>query len=198
MKDSVVSDTDIIHEAISLDMKISFKYAHRMPSLEKKKRYSNNGNPYEVSPFALYWNNGNYYLYAYLTEAEEFRFFRIDRMEWIRLSSKKREGHKLFKASNLNNKKKAKIFDMYSGEVSNVRLRAENSLADPIVDAFGEKVILAPDGSDHFTVNVYVQVSPTFFAWLTNFGDRIEITNPPKVKEEMKEFINNISKLYSE
>lgn len=197
MKDSVVSDTDVIHEAISKDMKISFKYAHRVPSLETKKRYSNDGAPYIVSPFALYWNNGNYYLYAYLTEAEEFRYFRIDRMEWIRLSPDKREGNDKFSASVLNGKRKAKVFDMYAGEVANVRLRAHNSLADPIVDVFGDKVILAPDGNDHFTVNVYVQVSPTFFAWLTNFGDRIEITNPPKVREEMKKYIEKIAELYS-
>ena len=62
---------------------------------------------------------------------------------------------------------------------------------------FGDDVILAPDGKDHFTVNVIVQVSPTFFAWLVNFGNRIEITNPPKVRKEMGNFIERIAKVYS-
>ena len=65
MKESVAPRTDIIHEAISLDAQISFKYVHYNPSLRgDNKRYSRNGQPYKVSPFALYWNNGNYYLYA--------------------------------------------------------------------------------------------------------------------------------------
>ena len=97
MKESIVSHTDVIHEAINLDSKISFKYAHYKPSLSKNtKRYSRGGDPFIVSPFALYWNNGNYYLYAYLSDKKQMRFFRIDRMESIKLASEKREGHELF------------------------------------------------------------------------------------------------------
>ena len=33
--------------------------------------YSLDGKRYKVSPFALYWNNGNYYLYAYVSDKEE-------------------------------------------------------------------------------------------------------------------------------
>ena len=94
MKESIVSHTDVIHEAINLDSKISFKYAHYKPSLSKNtKRYSRGGDPFIVSPFALYWNNGNYYLYAYLSDKKQMRFFRIDRTESIKLASEKREGH---------------------------------------------------------------------------------------------------------
>ena len=201
MKESVAAHTDVIHEAISLDAQISFKYVHYQPSFGKSnKRYSNNGSPYVVSPFALYWNNGNYYLYAYLSDKEEFRFFRIDRMESIKLLSDKREGHDLFSSSTLRGQRKAKVFDMYTGEVSNVTLRADNSIADAVVDAFGQKVMMVPTREDPncFTVNVFVEVSPTFFAWLTNFGSRIEILNPPKVREQMKEFIGSIYSCYTE
>ena len=52
------------------------------------------------------------------------------------------------------------------------------------------------DNKDHFTVNVLVEVSPTFFAWLTNFGDKIEITNPPTVIDQMKAFVNTIAETY--
>lgn len=198
MKESVVAYTDTIHAAISRDSQISFKYVHYRPSFDdNRKRYSNNGAPYVVSPFALYWNNGNYYLYAYLAEKEEFRFFRIDRMESIRLLTARRKGSDEFSSSILKGKRKAKVFDMYKGEVSNVRLRAENGIADAVIDAFGQSVMMVPDDEDHFVVNVYVEVSPTFFSWLVNFGNRIEIEGPPKVREEMKEFIGRISDIYN-
>ena len=50
MGESIVSYTDRIHEAISVDSQISFKYVHYQPSLKKEqKRYSNNGSPYVVN-----------------------------------------------------------------------------------------------------------------------------------------------------
>ena len=198
-KDSVVAHTDLIHEAISLDAQISFKYVHYQPSLGKtQKRYSKNGIPYVVRPFALYWNNGNYYLYAYFSTEDQMRFFRIDRMESITLAKGKREGHDKYTSASLKGQRKAKVFDMYTGEVSNVTLRAHNSIADAVVDAFGRNVMMIPtrEDKDYFTVNVLVAVSPTFFSWLTNFGDKIEIVNPPEVREKMKEFIGQIAKAY--
>lgn len=195
--ESVVAHTDIIHEAISKDLQLSFKYAHYIPSIQNnKKRYSNDGKPYVASPFALYWNNGNYYMYAYDTGIAEFRFFRIDRMESIKLTDIKREGKKEFSSSELQGQRNAKIFDMYQGEVSNLTLRAENDLADPIIDAFGKSILLRPDDENHFTVIVTVEVSPTFFAWLTTFKDKIEIVKPIEVREQMKNFVDSIAKLY--
>lgn len=41
--------------------------------------YSLDGKRYKVSPFALYWNNGNYYLYAYVSD------------KWYHTRSKKAE-----------------------------------------------------------------------------------------------------------
>ena len=195
--ESVVSYTDKIHEAISLDAQISFKYVHYHPTLGKNnKRYSNNGAPYIVSPFALYWNNGNYYLYAYLSDRDQFRFFRIDRMESIKILSAKREGHEKFSDATLKGQRKAKVFDMYKGEVSNVTLRASNEIADAVIDAFGRQSMLVPDGRENFTVNVLVEVSPTFFAWVCTFGNKLEIVNPPNVRAQMKDFISEIAKAY--
>ena len=198
MKESVVSRTDIIHEAINqLDAQISFKYVHYNPSLRgDKKRYSRNGEPYTVSPFALYWNNGNYYLYAYLSDKEEMRFFRIDRMESIKLEPTKREGHDVFDADTLRKERKAKVFDMYKGEAVNVTLRGNKKIADAVIDAFGQKTMLMPTDSEHFTANVFVEVSPTFFAWLANFGNQIEIVNPPKAREQFGDYIKQIADLY--
>lgn len=193
MKESVVSRTDTIHEAISLDAQISFKYVHYNPSLRgDNKRYSRNGQPYKVSPFALYWNNGNYYLYAYLSDKDEFRFFRIDRMEGIKLETARREGHDKFSTTTLRAKRKVKVFDMYStGNEVNVTLKGENKVADQVIDAFGNKIMIMPDKTDgYFNVNVLVDVSPTFFAWLATFGKQLKIMAPEETKKEFAEFLH--------
>ena len=49
--DSVVKETDRIHEAIAADRKIGFLYFHMRPG--RKKEYSNGGKTITVSPYAL-------------------------------------------------------------------------------------------------------------------------------------------------
>lgn len=65
MNDSVVNDADLIHEAIATDRKIAFRYFHYSPSHDNPKSYSKKGETYIVSPYALLWDDGKYYLYAY-------------------------------------------------------------------------------------------------------------------------------------
>ena len=60
--ESVVKDADRIHEAIATDRKIAFRYFHYTPNKDKPQTYSKSGERIIVSPYALMWNDGNYYL----------------------------------------------------------------------------------------------------------------------------------------
>ena len=194
MNDSVVREADRLHEAIAADRKIAFHYFHLTPS--KQKSYSKGGERYEVSPFALYWNGGNLYLYAY--DGEMFRYFRVDRMERITVPLPfPREGKDLFNAKNLT-RQKAKVFQMYSGEAYDVKLRFRNELTDAVIDQFGRDIVMIPDGSKHFTFTVPVEVSPPFYAWVATFGRRAKIISPAPVVEGMKDFLQRAADMYKD
>ena len=90
------------------------------------------------------------------------------------------------------------LFGMYHGDRRNVRLRFENSLANVVIDRFGKEIILAPDGEDHFTVNVEVSVSPQFMAWVFGLGSGVEILSPADVRDQMKERLTKMLTLYQE
>ena len=196
MNDSVVNDADRIHAAIKGDWKIGFRYFHYSPAAGKDKTYSKKGEQYIVSPYALLWNNGNYYLYAY--DGKKFRYFRVDRMERISFPLlQKREGKELFREKNIINQK-AKVFDMYGGKEYNVRIRFRKELADAVIDQFGKDVMMMPVDEDHFTIIVPVEVSPTFFAWISTFGRRVKILAPAPVVEKMREFIQASADMYKD
>ena len=194
MNDSVVKEADRIHQAIASDCKIAFHYFHLTPS--KQKSYSNDGTQYRVSPFALYWNSGNLYLYAY--DGAKFRYFRVDRMERItRPIPEPREGKDLFNAKSLTSQK-AKVFQMYSGPGYDVKLRFANELTDQVIDQFGRETMLFPDGSSHFTFTVPVEVSPNFYAWVATFGSHSQIIGPPEVVEGMRNFLKEHLNMYKD
>ena len=196
MNDSVVKDADRIHQAIAEDSQISFRYFHYTPDRANPKNYSYDGNRITVSPYALLWNNGNYYLYAY--DGKKFRYYRVDRMERISFPLlPKREGKELFREKNIITQK-AKVFDMYGGKEYNVRIRFRKELADAVIDQFGRDVMMMSVDEEHFTINVPVEISPTFFAWIATFGRRVKILDPAPVIEKMREFIQASADMYND
>ena len=194
--ENVVSEADRLHQAIAEDSQISFRYFHYTPDRANPKNYSYDGNRITVSPYALLWNNGNYYLYAY--DGKKFRYYRVDRMERISFPLlQKREGKELFKEKNIINQK-AKVFDMYGGKEYNVRIRFRKELADAVIDQFGRDVMMMSVDEEHFTINVPVEISPTFFAWIATFGRRVKILDPAPVIEKMREFIQASADMYND
>jgi len=148
-----------------------------------------------VSPFTLYWDNGNYYLYAY--DGVKFRYYRVDRMEKIEVLIGNRLGNEEYKAENVRHQK-AKVFQMYGGKQYTVKLRCINRLADSIIDQFGANVWMVPVDSEHFTVSVPVEVSPTFFAWLSTFGRQIKILEPAEVVVKYRDFLKKALDMYKD
>lgn len=192
--DSVVKETDRIYDAIGANRKIGFLYFHLRP--DRKKDYSNGGKQIKVSPFALYWNNGNLYLYAY--DGKKFRYYRVDRMERISAPlQEEREGIDLFSDKNLTSQK-AKVFQMYAGKAYPVKMRFLNTLTDAVIDQFGREIVMIPDGDDHFTITAPVEVSPPFYAWIATFGRRAKIISPPEAVEGMKDFLQKASDMYKD
>ena len=198
MNDSVVRDADRIHEAINKDLKIGFRYFHYSPATGNEKRYSKSGNQYIVSPYALLWNNGNYYLYAYDSEKQKFRYFRVDRMERISQPLPyHREGKAEYKEKDITSQK-AKVFDMYGGKEYTVRIRFRNELADVVVDQFGKEIMMIPCDESHFIITAPIEVSPPFFAWIATFGRRVKILSPEPVVEKMRDFLQRSMDMYKE
>lgn len=198
MNDSVVKDADRIHQAIYQDLKIGFRYFHYSPSTGQEKRYSKSGEQYIVSPYALLWNNGNYYLYAYDSEKQKFRYFRVDRME--RISNPlpyHRDGKEQYSEKNITTHK-AKVFDMYGGKEYSVRIRFRNELADAVIDQFGKDVQMFPVDADHFVITEPIEISPPFFAWIATFGRRVKILSPEPVVEKMRDFLTRSLEMYKD
>lgn len=95
MNESVLDETGRLYRGIREDKKVSFRFFHY--DREKKKQYSKSGGRYIVSPYAILWNDGSCYLYAYEEEKARFSHFRIDRMEDIRLLALPRVGKDEYK-----------------------------------------------------------------------------------------------------
>jgi predicted DNA-binding transcriptional regulator YafY len=79
MNEKIYYNVDKIHQAIALDRQISFKYFEY--NLKKEKQYRQGGEKYFASPYALSWDDENYYMTAFYEKYGSLSNFRIDKME---------------------------------------------------------------------------------------------------------------------
>jgi len=181
MNESIYYSVDALHEAISEDKKISFKYSDY--DIQKNQVFRRGGEPYIVSPAALTWNEENYYLIAHSEERDGIAHFRVDRMSNVRkLPESRCPDVAEFKLAEYSKK----VFGMFSGEEAEVKLRVNNKLIGGVIDRFGKDVIMIPDGENHFTIRVKVALSPIFYGWLFQFGDLCEVQEPQSLKSDLK------------
>ena len=182
MNESIYYSVDYIHSAIISNQKIEFRYFDW--NEKKEKRLRHDGAAYRVSPWALTWDDDNYYLIAYDDAARKIKHYRVDKMTGIQSVDEPREGAEMFENFDMA-LYSTKTFSMYGGRDEYVKLRCKNSMANIIIDRFGRDISLRPDGDEHFEVTVKVSVSPPFLTWLIGFGDGMRVVSPTGVIDEL-------------
>ena len=193
MNESIYYNVDAIHDGISQNRKIQFKYFEY--TVEKTRHYRKDGAFYVVSPYALTWDDENYYMVAFDSEAGIIKHYRVDKMTDISTLEEHRDGKAAFEALDMAVYAR-KVFGMFSGEDVTVRLRFENHLVGAVLDRLGQDVMIVRDGDDHFTVSAEVVVSPQFFAWVCGFGAAAQIIGPEHVVRKMADHVNGIAAIY--
>lgn len=193
MNESIYYAVDVISDAITQNRKIRYRYFEY--TVSKERRFRHDGAFYEVSPFALIWDDENYYMLAWDSAAEKMKHYRVDKMDRVSLTDSEREGTKEFEKVDMSSYTKT-VFGMFGGNEQKVRLRFANHLVGAVIDRFGRDSIIIKDGDEHFTVSVNVVVSQQFLAWVFGFGTDAEILSPEEVRSEMKKQAAAISKKY--
>ena len=193
MNESIYYNVDKLHEAIGTDRQIRFKYFRW--NINKEMELRKDGAWYQVSPWALMWDDENYYLVGYDAEDGKIKHYRVDKMWRISVADRKREGKEQFKAFNMPRYTKS-LFGMFGGEEVKVTLEAENGMVGILLDRFGKDIPVKPVDADHFRTSVVVAVSSQLLGWIMALGDGVKIIGPDKVVTRMKEEIRLISQMY--
>ena len=184
--ESIYYSVNTVNEAISRRKKIRFQYTEFGPDLKEVLR--GDGEIYELSPYALLWNEDYYYVVGWSDKHGNVSVFRVDRLyrpEILEEKAVKRpEDFKLDDYS-------MPIFDMFEGpERVPVKLEVKNELAKYIVDRFGTKLETKQISDDRFSVEVEVSLSPTFYAWVFQFAGGMRILKPKKAVDEFLKMVN--------
>lgn len=190
--EEIFCNVDMIHRAISENRKICFRYFEWSP--EKKRVLRRDGAFYCISPWALVWDDENYYMIGYDSDADAIKHYRVDKMLELYMEKAIREGRVRFEAFDMTQYTR-QAFGMYGGELCSVRLSCDRSLAGVVIDRFGTDIVIANHG-ERFEFTVKVMVSPTFYSWVLGFGNKVTVVSPPEVRERTLELAREILASY--
>lgn len=195
INETIYYNIDTLHEAINNKKKVAFKYFEY--NLNKERVLKNNGDDYIASPYSLTICDENYYLVSHYEKHENFSNFRVDKMEKIRILDEDIVDYKTFTDPSFEIADYSKkLFSMFSGEIKDVKILCENSLVNAVIDRFGRDVLIRKETDTHFVATLKVSQSPTFFAWVFTFGDKMKIISPSDTAKEFKNTINKVKGIY--
>ena len=181
MNETIYYNVDAIQEAIAQNKQICFRYFDW--DFGGKRKYRDK--EYLASPYGLCQDHENCYLLAF-SSRYGITSYRVDRMTDIQLTEENRipcpelTGKALHDHAN-------RLFQMYSGDAVDVKMRFHRSLLNVVIDRFGKDTMLIPDGEDYFNFTVKVAISPMFLSWIIGFGAKAKILYPQSVADACKE-----------
>ena len=199
--EKIYYNIDALHRAVSSGVKIRFLYFNWALDFTRRdkiyRNYRHDGAYYCVSPWALTWDNENYYLIAYDPSAPEgsrIRNYRVDRMSSVTVLGDARRGKAEFRQFDLPAYLR-KHFNMFGGPEYRVTLRCTADLESAMRDRFGRTPLFVPeeDGA-YFHFDVPVCVSPQFYGWVCGFDGKVEVTAPAEVRKGIHDMVQALAK----
>lgn len=184
--EGIYYSVDAIHKAIQNDVQLEFKYLTWTP--EKKLVPRRKNQVYKVSPWALLWQEENYYLAAFDEEAGMMKHYRVDKMGSVKVLDCRRAGKEVYDKLDVA-QYTSQTFGMFGGEATQITLCMKNELAGVMLDRFGKDIPIRKKDEETFTVRLTVSMSQQFYGWLAGLGPDAWIVAPIEAVEGYRDYL---------
>lgn len=184
--ESVLSTVDLIHEAQRSHVKIEFSY--RKMGADGKFHETREGKKHAVTPVAITYSEGFYYLTAWNDNHEAMTEYRLDRMARVKVL----EGTPAARNTTIANYQcndKAVRFGRFAGEEVVVTLATDSDNVEIITDRFGKAATFLPPQGDKARARVKICKSWQFFGWVAGMNKAVTIEAPKSLVKEYKDYL---------
>ncbi|WP_028509281.1 WYL domain-containing protein [Ruminococcus sp. NK3A76] len=184
---------EVINRGIDSHKQISYKYYDNDENLLPDYRYD--GKSVKISPYDLVWLDDRYYLIGFSVKHKKVITIRVDRMSDVKITKDTCVPSPSDYDVNYYIKH---VFKMFDGIMQSVELKCfSKDVYNAVIDRFGSDIYVQSDESDNYIViTVKASVSKTFYSWVFQFDDDIEILSPKTVRLEYKKICQGILKQY--
>lgn len=196
--ESIYYTIDKLDTAIQTNKQVLIVYRRRKITDKNKAEYEEK--THQISPYSLIWSDDHYYLVGNNKNYTNLMVTRIDRIKSVEILedvpsisfSAVSEYKNHFDSADYANKH----FSMFAGEPEKIELICSNSIIEPILDRFGDKIIITKCGDNKFKISVNAAVSQGLVSYIIQFGKDITVKSPASLKKMVLERVEEIQNLY--
>ena len=178
-----------LEDAIQQKNKVLFCYFDLNEHGEKV--YRREGHRYVVEPVALVFHEDNYYIVVYSAKHDSTANYRIDRMDSVEIIGESVSQRALALRNEVAGYTE-RVFKMYGGQPVDIVIEFDDKLIGVVYDKFGESTKMIRTHEHMCVATVKVQISPTFWGWLFQFGKQMRILSPAGLVDEQKTMIRKL------
>lgn len=189
---------DKLNRAIQTGKKVTILYRRRIISDQNSVEYEER--EHVVSPYAMIWSDDHYYLVGNNEKYDNLMVLRVDRIRYLIVSDTEpvRPFSEVSPYKNyFDSADYAKThFNMFSGTPERIELICKKELIEQVLDRFGETVEIRRAGEDKFLLRADAAVSEGLLAWIMQFGSKIQIKKPERLKKMLLDKTKEIRSVY--
>ena len=189
----VIKNIEDISEAIYYNCKISFDYL-KYDIIDDKLKKIVVSSP-KVAPYAIVYNEQQFYLIGIKEGNSDFYYFRLDRIKNIKILEEKRN---IIKSENDIQEYAESTVLMFGGKKEEIEVIFNKFLLDSVIEKFGRNITLEkiPEDKENYRLIVNTNLMGVKM-WAMRNIDMVEVIRPLSLRNEIKEIINNASKRYN-
>lgn len=179
-----------LEDAIRQKNKVLFRYFDLDEHGERI--YRRDGHRYVVEPVALVFHEDNYYVVVYSAKHDNTANYRIDRMDSVEIIDEPVSQKALALRGEVAGYTE-RVFKMYGGQLLDIVIEFDDKLIGVVYDKFGENTKMIRTHEHMCVATVKVQVSPTFWGWLFQFGKQMRILSPINLIDEYTTLVSELT-----
>ncbi|MEA5142818.1 MAG: YafY family protein [Oscillibacter sp.] len=142
-----------------------------------------------VEPYQLVLKSSHWYLQGYCHKRNDFRLFKLSRMSNLQMEEE------VF-APREYEKPQLDFADILETMQTRIKIRIHKSVMDRMLDYCAYEDF-SPDGDEHFIVDFPFLENEYYYDILLSFGDQCECLEPPYIRAQLKQRIQEIAALYA-
>lgn len=196
-KFSILVNLSAIIKAIENNKMISFQYiSYDACNGKLKEVVSDKSHRYNISPYEIMIQNNHYYLISYNEKYKDrLSMYRIDRMRnVVTLRQSIKEIREQYDMEELVKK----MMNMYVSDVSETFIfECNEKILREVVSRFGLEHSANKIADKKYRISINdVSISEGLIGWILMLHDNIKVISPESLKEDIKEKVKNMNKLY--
>ncbi len=180
---TIESNITKLRKAVAEEKKVTYTYK----SADEKRSIK------KLTPYSFACEFGKYYIIGKMEDSDHLSHYRIDRMSDVKILDESGKRDKNFIVHDYMKK----TWYMYTGKETKILVKFKNDCYPVVTERNMAEGRLIEKNKDYFTYEFTANGTMGIKLWLLGFGDGAEVLGPVELRDEFREIVSGMARIYN-